>query len=166
MARIFGIAGWKNSGKTTLVEGVVRELVKRGLRVATMKHAHHGFDIDHEGRDSYRHREAGASEVIVASSKRWAIVHELRGEDEPSFQEMLAKLSPADIVIVEGFKKERYPKLEVIGPTPRDTPLYLSDESVVAVAGVEPINAGLPYFDRDDISGIVDFILRQTDLTS
>ncbi len=166
MARIFGIAGWKNSGKTTLVEGVVRELVRRGLRVATMKHAHHGFDIDHEGRDSYRHREAGASEVIVASSKRWAIVHELRGADEPSFQEMMAKLSPADIVIVEGFKKERYPKLEVIGPAPKEAPLYLSDESVVAVAGVAPLNAGLPYFDRNDIPAIVDFILRHTDLTS
>ena len=165
MARIFGIAGWKNSGKTTLVEGVVRELVKRGLRVATMKHAHHGFDIDHEGRDSYRHREAGASEVIVASSKRWAVVHELRGESEPNFQDMMAKLSPADIVIVEGFKKERYPKLEVIGPTPRDAPLYLSDDSVVAVAGVAPLDAKLPYFDRDDVAGIVDFILRHTELT-
>lgn len=163
--RIFGITGWKNSGKTTLVEGVVRDLVRRGLRVATIKHAHHDFDIDHPGKDSHRHRLAGAGEVIVASAKRWALIHELRDEAEPDLAALLAKLSPCDLVIVEGFKREPHPKLEVIGPHSTDAPRYLNDPSIVALAGIVRPNSTLPYFDRDDVAGITGFISTYIGLT-
>jgi molybdopterin-guanine dinucleotide biosynthesis protein B len=163
--QVFGITGWKNSGKTTLVEGVVRELVRCGLKVATVKHAHHDFDIDQPGKDSHRHRLAGAGEVIVASAKRWALIHELRDAPEPGLAALLAKLSPCDLVIVEGFKREPHPKLEVIGPQPADAPRYLNDPTIVALAGVERPDSTLPYFDRDDVAGIAGFILMYMGLT-
>ena len=110
MSKVIGVAGFKNAGKTTLVEKLVAELTRRGYRVSTVKHAHHSFDIDHEGRDSFRHRKAGASEVAVVSRHRWAIIHESREEAEPTLQEILAKLGPCDLVIVEGYKRDTHDK--------------------------------------------------------
>lgn len=165
MLRVFGITGWKNAGKTTLVEGVVRELVRHGLRVATVKHAHHDFDIDQPGKDSHRHRLAGAGEVIVASARRWALIHELRDEAEPDLAALLARLSPCDLVIAEGFKRQPHPKLEVLGPQSTDPPRYLSDATIVALAGVAAPDSTLPYFHRDDVVGIAGFILTYMGLT-
>lgn len=162
--QVFGITGWKNSGKTTLVERVVRELVRHGLKVATIKHAHHDFDIDQPGKDSHRHRLAGAGEVIVASAKRWALIHELRDAPEPDLAALLAKLSPCDLVIVEGFKREAHPKLEVIGPKSSDAPRYLNDPTIVALAGVARPDSPLPFFHRDDVAGIVGFVRRYLDI--
>ena len=119
--RVFGITGWKNSGKTTLTEKLVAELTRRGFRVSTVKHAHHDFDIDHEGADSYRHRLAGAVEVAVVSGRRWALMHELRGEDEPKLEEILARLAPCDLVLVEGYKREGHPKIETRRLDAKDT---------------------------------------------
>ena len=109
---IFGIIGWKNSGKTGLMERLVSEITKRGFKVSTIKHAHHSFDIDHEGRDSFRHRQTGASEVLLSSNSRWALMHELRGELEPNFSDLISKMKPVDLILVEGFKKEKHSKLE------------------------------------------------------
>jgi molybdopterin-guanine dinucleotide biosynthesis protein B len=146
MQRVFGITGWKNAGKTTLVEGLVRELVRRGLKVATVKHAHHDFDIDQP-------------------SRRWALIHELRDEVEPELSALLAKLSPCDLVLVEGFKRDAHPKLEVIGPHSPDTPRYREDPSIVALAGVMKPETTLPFYDRDDVAGIAGFILTYMGLT-
>ncbi len=110
--RVFGITGWKNSGKTTLTERLITELTSRGWRVATVKHAHHDFDIDKEGTDSFRHRLAGATEVAIVSDRRWALMHELRGDEEPLLETMLARMSPCDIVLVEGYKRENHKKIE------------------------------------------------------
>jgi len=111
--RIIGLAGWSGSGKTTLIARLLPELVRRGLRVSTMKHAHHGFDVDQPGKDSYRHREAGATEVLVASDKRWALMHELRGDEEPTAAQFMAHMTPVDLLIVEGFKREGHDKIEI-----------------------------------------------------
>src|SRR6266702_655576 len=111
--RIIGLAGWSGSGKTTLLAKVIPRLVVRGLKVSTLKHAHHGFDVDQPGKDSHTHRAAGATEVLVSSANRWALVHELRGQAEPALGALLAKLSPVDLVLVEGYKREPHPKLEV-----------------------------------------------------
>ena len=113
--RVFGITGWKNSGKTTLTERLVTALSDRGFRVSTIKHAHHGFDIDHAGTDSFRHRAAGAGEVAVVSARRWALMHELRGEDEPLLAQVLETLAPCDLVLVEGYKRDPHPKIECAG---------------------------------------------------
>ena len=118
---VFGITGWKNSGKTTLTERLVAEFTRRGFRVSTVKHAHHDFDIDREGADSYRHRLAGAAEVAIVSGRRWALMHELRGEDEPKLDEILARLAPCDLVLVEGYKREATPRSRRDGSTPRTT---------------------------------------------
>jgi molybdopterin-guanine dinucleotide biosynthesis adapter protein len=158
---IIGITGWKNSGKTTLTEKLVAELVKRGFRIATIKHAHHEFDIDHEGRDSYRHRKAGASEVAIVSSRRWALIHELEGENEPPLQEVLARLSPCDLVIVEGYKREGHKKIEVRRKDAKDTePLAQTDNSIIAIASDTRITeTALPIFNVDDAAAIADFIV-------
>jgi molybdopterin-guanine dinucleotide biosynthesis protein B len=157
---VIGIAGWKSSGKTTLVERLVAELVRRGLRVATVKHAHHEARIDDGATDSARHRRAGASEVALVSSARWAIVHELREEDEPTLDEVLARLSPADIVIVEGYKRAPIPKIEVRrAEQATKEPLAARDPHVVAIAADHAVaETNLPYFALDDISAIADFI--------
>lgn len=157
---IIGITGWKNSGKTTLTEKLVAELVRRGFRIATVKHAHHEFDIDHEGRDSYRHRKAGASEVAIVSSRRWALIHELEGESEPPLQEVLARLSPCDLVIVEGYKREGHKKIEVRRKDAKEvTPLAPTDGSIIAIASDTRItDTALPVFDVDDATAIADFI--------
>lgn len=156
---ILGITGWKNAGKTTLVERLVAELVRRGWRISTVKHAHHDFDIDVPGTDSFRHRQAGASEVAIVSARRWALMHELRNEDEPPLASVLARLAPCDLVIVEGYKREGHPKIEVRRRGARDTaPLSARDESIVAVASDHPQPAEtLPVFDIDDIGTIADF---------
>jgi molybdopterin-guanine dinucleotide biosynthesis adapter protein len=158
---IIGITGWKNSGKTTLTEKLVAELVRHGYRIATVKHAHHEFDIDHEGRDSYRHRKAGASEVAIVSSRRWALIHELEGETEPPLQEVLARLSPCDLVIVEGYKREGHKKIEVRRKDAKDvTPLAPSDSTIIAIASDVVINdTSLPVFNVDDARAIADFIV-------
>jgi len=166
MQRVLGVTGWKNSGKTTLVERLVAELVARGWKVSTVKHAHHAFDIDHEGTDSFRHRAAGASEVAIVSTNRWALMHELRDEDEPPLADILARLSPCDLVIVEGYKRDRHPKIEARRSQARDTtPLAPSDPTIIAVATDHPAAGnGVPVFDLDDIASIADFAERAAGL--
>ena len=140
--RIIGLAGWSGSGKTTLVTSVIPVLVGRGLKVATVKHAHHDFDTDQPGKDSWLHRQAGASEVAIVSSRRWAIVHELGDEPEPPLAEILAKLSPVDLVIVEGFKRHAHPKLEVFRAAVGKPLLHPDDDCIVAVATDAPLPRG------------------------
>ena len=159
MKKVIGVAGFKNAGKTTLVEKLVTELTRRGHRVSTVKHAHHSFDIDHEGRDSFRHRKAGASEVAVVSRHRWAIIHELRDEREPSLEEILAKLAPSDLVIVEGYKRDTHDKIEVRNLELSHPQLAGNDPTVVAVAANGPIgDAPVPVFDRDDVTALASFV--------
>jgi molybdopterin-guanine dinucleotide biosynthesis protein B len=155
--RIIGLAGWSGSGKTTLVTKVIPVLVKRGLKVATVKHAHHEFDIDQPGKDSWLHRQAGASEVAIVSSRRWAIVHELGDEPEPPLSAMLAKLSPADLVIIEGFKRHPHPKLEVYLAVVGKPLLHPDDDCIVAVATDAPLPAAqVPVLMLDDIEGVAN----------
>lgn len=160
--QIFGIVGWKNSGKTTLIAALVREFRSRGLRVSTIKHAHHAFDLDRPGKDSYLHRDAGAEEVLIASHSRWALLHELRGEQEPALPELLQHMSPVDLVLVEGFKAEAHPKLEVRRAGSDGPLLAQSDPHIVAIATDDAVDPdGRPVFAPDDIAGIADFILSQ-----
>ena len=157
--RIIGLAGWSGSGKTTLITKVIPVLVGRGLNVATIKHAHHEFDIDKPGKDSWLHREAGASEVIVASSRRWALVHELRGEPEPPLAALLTKLDPADLVIIEGFKRHAHPKLEIYRAVLGKPRIYPEDDCVVAIASDAPLpDAPLPVLMLDDIEAIANVL--------
>jgi molybdopterin-guanine dinucleotide biosynthesis adapter protein len=157
--RIIGLAGWSGSGKTTLITKVIPVLAGRGLKIATVKHAHHEFDIDQPGKDSWLHRAAGATEVLVASSRRWALIHELRGEPEPPLEDVVAKLSPADLIIVEGFKRHAHPKLEVHRATIGKPLLYPEDDCIVAIAsdGALP-QAPLPVLQLDDIEGIANVL--------
>jgi molybdopterin-guanine dinucleotide biosynthesis adapter protein len=158
--KVIGVAGFKNSGKTTLVEKLVRQLTTQGYRVSTVKHAHHSFDIDHEGRDSFRHRAAGASEVAVISRERTAIIHELRGEEPPTLQQVLARLQPCDLVIVEGYKRDTHDKIEVRNVDLDHPALAGDDPTVVAIAANGQVyGAGLPVFDRDDVASLAGFIL-------
>lgn len=160
---VIGIAGWKNSGKTTLVERLVAELVRRDWRVATVKHAHHEARIDDGATDSARHRRAGASEVALVTGARWAIVHELRDEDEPTLDEVIARLSPADLVIVEGYKREPIPKIEVRrAEQSSKESLAAGDPNVIAIAADHAVaETNLPVFALDDITGIADFIAKR-----
>jgi molybdopterin-guanine dinucleotide biosynthesis protein B len=166
--RVFGITGWKNSGKTTLTEKLVAELVRRGWKVSTVKHAHHDFDIDKPGADSFRHRQAGAMEVAIVSGNRWALMHELRGEDEPALEAILSRLAPCDLVLVEGYKREAHRKLETRRLEAKDrTPLSASDPNIVAVAAdFMTEGESLPVFDLDDTKSIADFIERATGLVA
>ncbi|MCF6272694.1 MAG: molybdopterin-guanine dinucleotide biosynthesis protein B [Rhodobacteraceae bacterium] len=162
--KIYGITGWKNSGKTTLTERLVAEITGRGFGVSTIKHAHHSVDVDQPGKDSFRHRAAGAGEVILASAYRWAIMHEIKDEQEPTVEELLAKLSPVDLVLIEGYKRNRHAKIEAsVKP---DRPLIaLEDSSIKAVAGgyaLPPLD--VPILDINDIAGIADFILKEVGL--
>jgi len=160
--RVIGLAGWSGSGKTTLITKVVPVLVGRGLKVATIKHAHHAFDLDRPGKDSWLHREAGASEVVVASSRRWALVHELRDEPELSLIDLLAKLSPADLVIIEGFKRHAHPKLEVYRAAVGKPLIYPQDDCVVAIASDNALpQAQLPVLMLDDIEGIANVLAAE-----
>jgi molybdopterin-guanine dinucleotide biosynthesis adapter protein len=165
MKRVIGVAGFKNSGKTTLVEKLVMHLTKQGYRVSTIKHAHHSFDIDHEGRDSFRHRKAGASEVAVISKERTAIIHELRGQEPPSLAEALDKLQPCDLVIVEGYKRDSHDKIEVRDPVLNHPELAGDDPTVVAIASTTPISdAPVLVFDRDDVVSLASFIVEHCGL--
>lgn len=156
---VIGIAGYKNAGKTALVERLVRIFVARGLTVSTVKHAHHAFEIDHEGRDSHRHRMAGAREVAVVSDRLWAVVHTRGDEPEPTLDQMLARLSPCDLVIVEGYRRGSLPKIEVRDPALGHPELAASDPAVIAVAAAPPLpEERVPVFSRDDAEAIVDFI--------
>ncbi|MFC5385979.1 molybdopterin-guanine dinucleotide biosynthesis protein B [Aquamicrobium segne] len=166
--RIFGITGWKNSGKTTLVERLVKELVARKWTVSTVKHAHHDFDIDQQGTDSFRHRQAGAGEVAIVSPRRWALMHELAGKPEPALDEILTHLAPCDIVLVEGYKNEPHLKIEVRRREAREhSHLSLRDSRIIAVACDYPQpDETLPVFDIDDIKALADFIEFSTKLGS
>ena len=158
-ARVIGIAGWKNSGKTTLATGLVSELTRRGWRVSTVKRAHHDADIDREGTDSFRHREAGAAEVILATGRRWALMHELRDEEEPSLDALLARLAPCDLVIVEGFKQDGHPKIEARRRDARDRAPLPASANVVAIAADHPVgDAAVPVFSLDAVPAIADFV--------
>jgi molybdopterin-guanine dinucleotide biosynthesis adapter protein len=160
--RVIGLAGWSGSGKTTLITKVIPVLVRRGLKIATIKHAHHDFDIDRPGKDSWLHREAGASEVLVASDRRWALVHELRDDPEPALAVLLAKLAPADLVIIEGFKRHLHPKLEVFRASVGKPLLHPQDDCIVAIASDGPVpQSPLPVLRLDDIEGIASMLLAE-----
>jgi molybdopterin-guanine dinucleotide biosynthesis adapter protein len=160
--RVVGIAGWSGAGKTTLMTRVIPVLVQRGLKVATVKHAHHAFEIDRPGKDSWLHREAGASEVAIVSSRRWALVHELRAEREPPLVEILAKLSPADLVIVEGFKRLAYPKLEVFRASLGKPLIQPEDDCIIAIATDAPMSqASVPVVMLDDVDRVADVLLAE-----
>jgi molybdopterin-guanine dinucleotide biosynthesis adapter protein len=158
--RVFGLAGWSGSGKTTLMTALIPELVSRGLSVSTVKHAHHAFDIDQPGKDSWRHRQAGAREVMIASDRRWALMRELRDAPEPSLDELLQRLTPVDLVLVEGFKRHPHYKVEVYRPSLGKPPLHPEDPYIAAVASDERM-AGLaiPSFSLSDAGAIANFIL-------
>jgi molybdopterin-guanine dinucleotide biosynthesis protein B len=163
--RVIGLAGWSGSGKTTLIARLLPELVRRGLRVSTMKHAHHGFDVDQPGKDSYRHREAGATEVLVASANRWALMHEHRGDDEPTATQLMAHMSPVDLLIVEGFKREGHDKVEIHRRETNKPLIYPDDPRIVAVLSDEVLaNCPLPVIDIDDIVAVADFIVAHCGL--
>lgn len=163
----FGVSGWKNSGKTGLTVRLVEELTARGYRISTIKHAHHDFDIDKPGADSFRHREAGAGEVTIVSGARFAIMHELRGADEPRLAEILERLAPCDLVLVEGYKREAIPKIELRRLESKNRePLAPSDAHIVAIAADHPIDEqALPVFDLNDTISIADFVIRTTGLS-
>lgn len=157
---VLGLVGWSGSGKTTLLTRLLPLLVARGLRVATLKHAHHDFDVDLPGKDSHEHRRAGAREVIVCSPRRWAHIHELVDEAEPSLGQLLQKLGPCDLVLVEGFKRQSHPKLEVYRPDLGKPPLFVQDQSIRAVATDGRPPAGAPQvFDLNDTDAIAEAIL-------
>lgn len=158
--RIIGLAGWSGSGKTTLLAQVIPVLVKRGHKVSTVKHAHKGFDIDLPGKDSHTHRMAGASEVFVASGRRWAHIHELRGEAEPQLIEILKRLAPVDLVVIEGFKRHNHPKIEIHRKEVGKPLLHLEDDWIVAVASDGTIpEAKVPVIDLNDIEKIADVLM-------
>ena len=159
--RIIGLAGWSGSGKTTLLTKVIPRLVARGLRVSTLKHAHHNFEIDQPGKDSHAHRVAGATEVLVGSARRWALMHELRAEAEPTLAVLLRKLSTVDLVIIEGYKGEPHPKLEVHRAAVGMPLLAPGDPKIVAIASDAPLPAApVPVVDLNDVDRIVDILLR------
>ena len=163
--RIFGIAGFKNAGKTTLVVDLVRELTDRGLRVATVKHAHHDFDIDHPGKDSYLHRQAGATEVIVASARRWAHISELDDGPEPPLEELLTHIGEADLVLVEGYKHGDHPRLEVRRSGQTEPPLAESQTGIRAIVCDAAVSGTtVPVIPRSDVKRIADFVLSEVGL--
>ena len=162
--KTFGFAGWSGSGKTTLIEKLIPLFVKRGLRVSLIKHAHHTFDVDKEGKDSYRHRQAGASEILVTSSRRWVLMHELRGMAEPSFEEQVKHISPCDLLLVEGYKYAPIPKLEVWRAEPGEPLLHPNDPHIVAVASDAKVETKLPLLDLNDPAAIAAFIVQHQKL--
>jgi molybdopterin-guanine dinucleotide biosynthesis protein B len=163
--KVIGLAGWSGAGKTTLLTRAIPQFAKQGLRVSVIKHAHHAFDVDVPGKDSWRHREAGAAEVLVSSSQRWALMHELRGASEPRLSELLAKMKPVDLVVVEGFKRFPHPKVEV-HRRERATPLLAADDpSIIAVASDKALpGLRIPVLDLDDVPAIAALILERLEL--
>lgn len=163
--RVFGLAGWSGSGKTTLASRLIPDLVGRGVRVSTIKHAHHAFDVDQPGKDSYVHRMAGASEVLVSSANRFALMHELRGAPEPTLDQLLARLSPVDLVLVEGFKRDRHEKIEIHRPSIGKPLMAPDDPKIVAVASDAALTGlRVPLLAIDDVAAIADFILVRAGL--
>jgi molybdopterin-guanine dinucleotide biosynthesis protein B len=162
--KIIGIAGYSGSGKTTLIEKLIPQLVGEGLRVSLIKHAHHQFDVDQPGKDSHRHRAAGCSEVLVSSSRRWALMHELQGVREPTLAEQLGHFSPCDLVIVEGWKNEPIAKIEVHRKAAGNPLLHPNDPHVVAVASDVPLDTALPQFQLDDAAAVAQFIIAHLGL--
>jgi molybdopterin-guanine dinucleotide biosynthesis protein B len=159
--RIIGLAGWSGSGKTTLVTKVLPVLIGRGLKVSTLKHAHHGFDLDRPGKDSFMHRAAGASEVIISSAKRWAVLHELREEPEWDMPALIRKVTSVDLLLVEGYKRENFPKIEIYRAANGKPLLHDEDKFVVAVATDTPLpGAKLPVIDLNDIEAVADALLK------
>ena len=162
--KIFGVTGWKNSGKTGLMERLITEFTTRGLTVSSIKHAHHSFDIDHPGRDSYRHRDAGARQVLLASRNRWALLHALRDEDEPSLGDLLKQLSPVDLVLIEGYKRDRHPKIEAHRKETGQPLIAPEDETIVAVASDTSVSVDRPVLDLNDTAAIANFIAQNLEL--
>ncbi len=159
-ARVFGIAGWSGSGKTTLMRALIPALTGRGLSVSTLKHAHHGFDVDQPGKDSYEHRAAGATEVLVGSAERWALMHELRGAAEPTTEELIALMAPVDLILIEGFKQEHHDTIEVHRPVLGKPLLCAHDPHIVAVASPAALGGlSVPRLDLNDVSAIADFVI-------
>jgi molybdopterin-guanine dinucleotide biosynthesis protein B len=164
-ARVFGVVGWSGSGKTTLVTALIPELVGRGLTVSTVKHTHHDIDIDKPGKDSHRHREAGATEVLVTSPKRWALIHELRGATEPDMESLIGRMAKVDLVLVEGFKSHRFAKLEVHRPAFGKPLLATTDPSIVAIASDQALpGIGLPVLALADVEAVAVFIMAHFNL--
>jgi molybdopterin-guanine dinucleotide biosynthesis protein B len=160
-ARVLGIVGWSGSGKTALIVKLIPLLTRRGIQVATLKHAHHAFDVDHPGKDSFMHRQAGACEVIVSSEHRWVLMHELRGAPEVTLPELLRRVSPCDLILVEGFKTHRHPKLEVFRAALGKPPLYPDDPNIVALASDGKLpGARVPVLDLNDTEAIATEILN------
>ncbi|MBC7132129.1 MAG: molybdopterin-guanine dinucleotide biosynthesis protein B [Roseovarius sp.] len=162
--RVYGVTGWKNAGKTGLMERLVAEMVARGLSVSTVKHAHHAFDVDQPGRDSYRHRQAGAGEVLLASRQRVALMRELRGAEEPALDDLLAMLAPCDLVLVEGYKRDRHPKIEAFRAETGHALIAPDDPTIRAVASDVALDLDRPVFDLNDTGAIADFILAEVGL--
>lgn len=158
--QVFGMAGWSGSGKTTLVERLIPEFTARGLRIAVIKHAHHGFDLDRPGKDSYRHRAAGATQVLMLSNERWVLMHELRGAAEPTLAQQLALLAPCDLVLIEGYKAAEVPKIEIHRPAHGKPPLWPENPHVVAVATDAELACPLPLLPLNDPTAVADFMLR------
>jgi molybdopterin-guanine dinucleotide biosynthesis adapter protein len=162
--KIFGFAGYSGSGKTTLIEQLIPLFTQRGICVSLVKHAHHTFDIDRPGKDSYRHRAAGCTEVLVTSSRRWALIHELRGAAEPALSEHVKHMSPCDLLLVEGFKREPIPKLEVFRAQVGEPLIHPHDENIVAIASDARMNTRLPQFDLNAPGPIAEFVMRHVGL--
>jgi molybdopterin-guanine dinucleotide biosynthesis protein MobB len=162
--RLYGIVGWKNAGKTGLMERLVTEITGRGLSVSTVKHAHHSFDVDHPGKDSFRHRAAGASQVLLASRNRIALMHELRNTPEPALEALLAQLAPVDLVLIEGYKRDAHPKVEAHRAVTGNPLIAPDDPTIRAVASDAALSLDRPVFDLDDTVAIADFILAEVGL--
>ncbi len=163
--KVFGIVGWKNSGKTTLVARLVTDLKSRGFSVSTMKHAHHAFDLDQPGRDTYKHREAGAQEVVISSGKRWAIMHELQRDENYTLDDLLVKMQPVDIVLVEGFKSNAHPKIETHRSQSEMPLVSAENKTIIAVASDCDVDTnGLPCLNLNDVPAVADYIIAQTGL--
>ena len=163
--KVFGLAGWSGSGKTTVMVGLLPELIGRGFSVSTVKHAHHHFDIDRRGKDSYEHRRAGASEVMISSVNRWALMHELREGNDPPLSELMEHMSPVDLLIVEGFKWETHPKIEIHRPSLGKPLLQPEDINIIAVASDESLHGlAVPVLPLGDINGIAEFIVDAVSL--
>lgn len=162
--KIFGFAGWSGSGKTTLIEQLIPRFVARGLSISLVKHAHHQFDIDRPGKDSYRHRHAGCTEVMVTSDLRWALMHEMRGAPEHTLEQQIARMTPVDLLLIEGWKSQPLPKMEVYRQANGKPLLYPSDNRIIGIASDVPVESKLPRFAIDDYERIAEFVLKSTEL--
>ena len=162
--RLYGVTGWKNAGKTGLMERLVAEIAGRGFSVSTVKHAHHSFDVDHPGKDSHRHRVSGAREVLLSSRNRFALMHEMRGEAELPLETLLQKLAPVDLVLIEGYKRDRHPKIEAFRAETGQPLIAPDDPTIRAVAADCALEIGRPVFDLDDTRAIADFVLAEVGL--